>query len=83
MSESPRPDPARETLPRLLTEAQPLLAQTRSLEDWLTVKEFAALVGMREKSVREAIRKRRLRYRVERLTTGPKATIRIVVPRAA
>lgn len=52
-------------------------------EEWLTVKEFAERVGMREHSVREAIRKGRLRYRVERLTTGPKAAIRIVVPRVA
>lgn len=54
-------------------------------EDWLTVKEFAALVGMREHSVREAIRKGRLakKYRIERVTDGPKGSIRIVVPRAA
>lgn len=54
-------------------------------EDWLTVKEFAALVRMRESSVREAIRKHRLssKYRVERVTEGKRSTIRIVVPRAA
>jgi predicted transcriptional regulator of viral defense system len=54
-------------------------------EDWLTVKEFAAMVGMHEKSVREAIRKNRLnrKYRVERVTEGKRAAIRIVVPRAA
>lgn len=50
-------------------------------EIWLTVKEFAQRVGMRESSVREAIRKRRLakQYRVERITDGPKGCIRIVV----
>lgn len=52
-------------------------------EEWLTVKEFAALVRWKESSVREAIRKRRLSYRVERLTNGPKGAIRIVVPRSA
>jgi hypothetical protein len=52
-------------------------------EEWLTVKEFAALVRMRESSVRDAIRKQRLSYRVERVTKGPKGTIRIVVPRHA
>lgn len=52
-------------------------------EEWLTVKEFAQRVGMRESSVREAIRKHRLSYRVERLTTGPKAAIRIVFTRSA
>lgn len=54
-------------------------------EDWLSVKEFAALVGMKEHSVREAIRKRRLskKFRVERVTDGPKGSIRIVVPRRA
>ena len=51
--------------------------------EWLTVKEFARRVGMRESSVREAIRKRRLRYRVERVTSGPKGAIRIVMPRSA
>lgn len=54
--------------------------QARVAEEWLTVKEFAARVRMRESSVREAIRKRRLRYRVERLTTGPRGAIRIIVP---
>lgn len=67
-----------------LDRSADLLAQS-AREDWLTVKEFAALVGMREHSVREAIRKRRLskKYRVERVTDGPKAAIRIVVPRHA
>lgn len=52
---------------------------------YLTVKEFAALVNMRESSVREAIRKGRLgkRYRVERVTEGKRPTIRIVVLHAA
>ena len=53
------------------------------LEEWLTVKEFAVRVGMRESSVREAIRKQRLTYRVERLTTGPRGAIRIIIPRSA
>jgi hypothetical protein len=52
-------------------------------EEWLTVKQFAARVGMSEHGVREAIRKRTLAYHVERLTTGPKAPIRIVFPRPA
>ena len=52
-------------------------------EEWLTVKEFAQRVGMREHSVREAIRKGRLTYRVERLTTGPRSAIRIILTRAA
>lgn len=52
-------------------------------EEWLTVKDFAKRVGMSEHGVREAIRKRRLAYRVERLTTGRKGTIRIVVPKHA
>jgi DNA-directed RNA polymerase specialized sigma24 family protein len=51
--------------------------------EWLSVKEFAARFGMRENSVREAIRRRRLKYRVERLTTGPKGSIRILVPHVA
>lgn len=58
--------------------------QASRREEWLTVKEFAARVGMRESSVREAIRKRRLskKYRVERVTDGPKGSIRIVIPAA-
>jgi len=52
-------------------------------EDWLSVKEFAERVGMKEKSVREAIRDGRLSYRVERITKGPKGSIRIVMPRSA
>lgn len=56
-----------------------------TVEEWLTVKEFAQRVGMREHSVREAIRKHRLskKYRIERVTDGPKGSIRIVVPRLA
>jgi hypothetical protein len=49
--------------------------------DWLTVKEFASRVGMKEHSVREAIRRGTLAYRIERLTTGPKGAIRIVIER--
>lgn len=49
-------------------------------EEWLTVKEFAARVGMSEHGVREAIRKGTLGYRIERVTTGPKGAIRIVLP---
>lgn len=52
-------------------------------EEWLTVKQFAERVGMSEHGVREAIRKRKLRYRVERITSGPKGAIRIVVPKHA
>ena len=67
---------------RLLDQAQRDISESQP-EAWLTVKEFAVLVGMREGSVREAIRKRRLSYRVERVTTGPRGAIRIVVPRPA
>lgn len=55
----------------------------RGDEDWLTVKEFAVKVGMTEHGVRDAIRDGRLSYRVERVTRGPKGTIRIVLPRHA
>lgn len=63
-------------------DARALIGESER-EEWLTVKEFAGRVGMRESSVREAIRKRTLAFRVERLTTGPKGAIRIVVPRHA
>lgn len=52
-------------------------------DEWLTVKEFAERVGMKEGSVRDAIRDGRLSYRVERITRGPKGAIRIIVPRRA
>lgn len=52
-------------------------------EEWLTVKEFAQRVRISEHAVREAIRKGRLTFRVERLTNGPKGAIRIVMPRIA
>lgn len=57
--------------------------QGANREEWLTVKQFAERVGMSEHGVREAIRNRRLAYRVERLTTGRKGTIRIVLPQHA
>lgn len=53
------------------------------VEEWLTVKQFSARVNMSESAVREAIRERRLAFRVERLTTGRKPAIRIVMPRHA
>lgn len=64
--------------------ARDLIEQSKR-EEWLTVKEFANRVGMQEHSVREAIRKRRLnkKYRIERVTDGPKGTIRIVIPSPA
>lgn len=55
----------------------------RAEEEWLTVKQFSARVNMSESAVREAIRERRLAFRVERLTTGRKPAIRIVMPRHA
>jgi hypothetical protein len=63
--------------------SDPNFGGQQGTEEWLTVKEFAALVRMKEHSVREAIRKNRLTYRVESITRGPKGTIRIIVPTRA
>jgi hypothetical protein len=62
---------------------EPCYGQCLRDDLWLTVKEFAAKVNMPEHSVREAIRKGRLAYRVERLTNGKRGAIRIVFPRRA
>ena len=53
-----------------------LLASSRR-EEWITVKEFAMLYNMEPKSVYEAIRKGRLNFEVQRLTTGRRPAIRI------
>lgn len=52
-------------------------------EEWLSVKQFAALAQMTEAAVRLAIREERLGFRWFRLTSGPRGQIRIVVPREA
>lgn len=64
---------------RLLADADREIQKT---EEWLTVKEFAAMVRMSERAVRDAIIDGRLdkKYRVERVT---RRTTRIVVPRTA
>jgi hypothetical protein len=42
--------------------SDPNFGGQQGTEEWLTVKEFAALVRMKEHSVREAIRKNRLMF---------------------
>ena len=51
--------------------------------EWLTVKEFATRYNMEPKSVYEAIRKGRLNFKIQRLTTGRRPAIRIGRPKRA
>lgn len=53
-----------------------------AIEEWLTVKEFAARYNMEPRSVYEAIRKGRLNFEVRRMTTGKRGTVRIGPPKA-
>lgn len=50
-------------------------------DELLTVKEFAERQRLHVQTIYTAIRYNRLRYRVERVTAGKRAAIRIVVPR--
>jgi antitoxin (DNA-binding transcriptional repressor) of toxin-antitoxin stability system len=66
-------------------DARDLIAEADA-ELYLTVKEFAALVRLSEKAVRQAIKADRLnkrRYRVERVTESERPVIRIVVLKSA
>lgn len=68
------------------TDSSDLLAHAireegQTAEILLTVKEFAERQRLHVQTVYTAIRYGRLKYRVERSTTGKRAAIRIAVPR--
>jgi AraC-like DNA-binding protein len=81
-NEAHPPQGIQEGRAELTDRAREAIAESER-EEQLTVKEFAARFRMTEHGVRDAIRDRRLNFRIVRLTNGPKGAIRIVVPRTA